>query len=366
MGNAVVISQLPRLIFGGVRLVCRAVNLHAPRCRPLPILLVLCLVACLPVCGDDATNAPTRDASQSFDAGKAFLKLAEEAKTPAQTVDNYQKAIEQFSRAAELAPDSYRAHFLCGHSLSGLALRTTGREARRGLVIQAREQYLAAARCPGVDWLLYQEWGAILTREIDLLAANPAEHGPILQEAINALNAGLNLTRFSGERAKIERDLGAALLMLASNSPGSPNQRALYKQAIEKFESATKVESEAKTARSYSLWGVALLGLGKADNDRMLMRQATERLQTALDMDATNVEIRYNLACAYALLDQPEPGMRHLKICLDNDPDRKYYNTAAKDPDLYNLRRTAEYNQLFPDESSVDPQSIIRSQISDH
>jgi len=205
----------------------------------------------------------------------------------------------------------------------------------------------------------------MLTREIDLLSTNLAEHRDILQEAINSLNAGFVLTRFSGERAKIERDLGAAFLLMAKSSPGSPKQHALYKQAVEKFESATKVESEAKSARIYGLWGVALLELGKADNDRMLMRQATERMQTALEMDATNVEIRYNLACAYALLNQPEAGMRHLKMCLENDPDHVYYNAAAKDPDLFNLRHMAEYNQLFPDDSSIDPQAIIRSQISD-
>jgi tetratricopeptide (TPR) repeat protein len=234
------------------------------------------------------------------------------------------------------------------------------------LVMQTREQYLAAARCPGVESPLYHDLGVMLTQEADLLAANPTERRVILQEAINSLNAGLNLASFNGERARIERDLGAALVLLGKASQGLANQHALYKQAVEKFESGTKVGNEAKTARIFGLWGVALLELGKADNDRMLMRQAVERLQTAIELDTANVESRYNLARAYALLDQPEPGMRHLKICLDHDPDRAYYNTAMKDPDLDNLRRTAEYNQLFDDESSMDPQTIIRTQISDH
>lgn len=341
-------------------------NFHELRANRLLPLLALCLAVSLPAFGDDATNAPVPNLNQLLAGGIAFEKVAEEAKTPAQATDNYRKAVEQFSRVATLAPDLYRAHFLWGHSLYTTARHMTDRDQRRTLILGAREQYLAAARCAGVDWLLYQEWGAMLANEIDLLGGSAAERRAILQEAINSLNAGLNLTRFSGERAAIERELGAALLLLARSSPGAPNQRTLYKQAIEKFESATKLSTEAKTARVYGLWGVALLEIGKADNDRMLMRQAVERLQTALDMDAANAEIRYNLACAYALLDQPEAGMRHLKLCLEHDPDRTYYQAASKDPDLANLRNTPEYNQIFSDESSVDPQTIIRSQISDH
>jgi tetratricopeptide (TPR) repeat protein len=342
------------------------VNFHPLRANRLLSLLTLSLAVCLAAFGDNATNAPPPDLSQLLEAGKAFQKAAEEAKTPGQAADNYQKAIEQFSHAATVAPDSYHAHFLYGHSLYTTALHTTDRGQRRTLILAAREQYRAAAPCAGVDWLLYREWGAMLTNEIDLLAGSTAERRAILEEAIDSLNAGLNLTRFSVERATIERELGVALLLRAKSSPASPGQRALYKQAIEKFESATKVGTEAKTARIYGLWGVALLEIGKGDNDRMLMGQAVERLQTALDMDAANVEIRYTLACAYALLDQPEAGMRHLKTCLESDPDRTYYRAASKDPDLANLRGTAEYNQIFSDESSVDPQTIIRSQISDH
>jgi uncharacterized protein (DUF2249 family) len=333
----------------------------------LTLLLILNFLAHLPVSGEDATNAPVRDPIQSLlDAGTTFQKQAEQAKTPTQMFEKYQMAIARFSRASELAADSYRAHFLWGHALYGLAVHVTDRDQRRTLVLQTREQYLAAARCSGVESPLYHDWGVMLTQEAELLAANPTERRAILQEAITSLNAGLNLASFSDERARIERDLGAALALLGVASRGLPRQGVLYKQAVEKFESATKVGNEAKTARIFGLWGVALLELGKADNDRMLIRQAVERLQAAIELDTASVEPRYNLARAYALLDQPEPGMRHLKICLDHDPDRAYYNAAVKDPDLDNLRRTPEYNQIFTDESSSDPQTIIRSQISDH
>jgi tetratricopeptide (TPR) repeat protein len=340
------------------------VKIIVPRSRHLPALLILCLVVCLPSWGENAINTPAPDLKQLLEAGRAFQKSAEEAKTPVSTVDNYQKAIEQFRQAATLAPKSYAPHVLYGQALYGLALHTVSPVVRRQLVSQARDQYQTAAGCQGAEWALYQEWGTMLTNEIDLLGGGMAERRAVLQEAINALNAGLQLATFSGERAKTWREQGAALLLLAKSSQGSTNQRALYQQSIEKFESAAKIETEARTPRVYGLWGVALLELGKIDNDRMLMREAAERLQTAAQIDPTNEEIRYNLACTFALLDQPEDGMRHLKLCLDNDPDHTYFNAASKDPDLDNLRRTPEYHQIFPEESSNHSQEIIPSHIS--
>ena len=366
MGNANVIGQLPRLISPCTGLVWAVVNLRARQCRLLALLLILNFLAYLPVLAEGATNAPVPDSIQSLlDTGTALQKEAEQAKTPAQMFEKYQRVIAQFSRAAELATGSYRAHFLWGHALFRLALHVTDRDQRRTLVMQAREQYLASARCPGAESPMYYDWGMMLTQEVEVLAAAPTERRAILQEAINSLNAGLHVASFSGERARIERELGTALVLLGKASQGLPNQYALYKRAVEEFESATKVGNEAKTARIFGVWGVALLELGKADNDRMLMRQAVDRLQTAIELDTASVGPQYDLARSYALLDQPEPGMRHLKICLDHDPDHVFYNAAKKDPDLDNLRRTAEYSQLFDDES-MDPQTIIRSQISDH
>ena len=330
------------------------------------LLLVFGLSIRLTALGEDATNATARDPGRLLDDGISIQKQALAAKTPAEIAGNYRKAIEQFRRAAELAPDSYRAHYLWGHAAYGLVLQTTDRVQRQQLLIKAREQYQTAAGCPGAEWAASDELGAMLTNEISLLGAGAAERRAVLQEAINSLKAGYSLARFSGERATVERDLGVAFLSLAQSSQGLPSERALYKQAVEKFESATKVESEAKTPRIYGLWGVALLELGKADNDRTFLWQAVDRLQTAIELESVTVEMHYNLACAYALLDQPKMALGQLRICLENDSNRRYHNTATTDPDLDNLRRTPEYNQLFPEESTINPRTIVHPRVSDH
>jgi hypothetical protein len=72
-------------------------------------------------------------------------------------------------------------------------------------------------------------------------------------------------------------------------------------------------------------------------------------------MNPKDGETRYNLVCAYALLEQPDNALRHLRICLDNDPNRIFYNTAASDPDLWSLRRTAEYYNIFKAHPNPEP-----------
>ena len=82
-------------------------------------------------------------------------------------------------------------------------------------------------------------------------------------------------------------------------------------------------------------------------------------------MDPTNGEARYNLVCAYALLNQPDNAMRHLRICLENDPQKVYNNAAAKDPDFFNLRRTREYNDLFPPQRGGPDSLSIEPRVND-
>lgn len=310
------------------------------------------------------TEKPVPDADKLFDSGRAFQKWGEEAELPAHAIDYLQKAIEQYRQATQVRPDFHRALAMWGRCLYQMSRRTTDLTQRQTLILAARERYIAAVRCREPEWPAYHEWGQMLTSEVGILAANPGQGVPILQEAASALRAGLELARFSGERALIERDLGMCLLLLAEKSPVAAERRELYKQAIEKFDSATRAETVARTARVYGMWGVALLQLAKLENDRMMMRKAVERLQTSLELDAVNPETRYNLACAYALLDQPEAGMRHLRLCLDNDADRRFHEAARTDPDLNTLRRTPEFNELFGEKPPVLPHTLTQPKIS--
>ena len=98
--------------------------------------------------------------------------------------------------------------------------------------------------------------------------------------------------------------------------------------------------------------GMSLLkeaeGVAGPETKASQYREALERLQTALEKDVRNQTVRYNLVCAYALLGQTEPALRHLQTCPDNDDaKRTYFNAALQDPDLDSLRATPEFNAIF-------------------
>lgn len=294
-------------------------------------------------------NDPAPNPERLLDSGRAFQKWAEDAPNPSVAVENFQKAIEQYRMAIQARPDYYRAHALWAHCLHQLCLRVTDAQQRRVLAQAAAERFAQAARCPGVEWNLYHEWGSLLSYQVEKFTTDRAQRSTLLTAGRKAYEQALELTRFSGERAKVERDLGMCLLLLGEEDTDPAKQRKYLTEAISRFESATRVEAQAQTARIYGLWGVALLRLARLNsNDRMMIRQGIERLQTSLEKAPDNLEMRYNLACAYALLNQPENALRHLRLCLENDDARRtYFNAAAQDPDLNALRSTAEYNQIF-------------------
>jgi len=213
---------------------------------------------------------------------------------------------------------------------------------------------------------LYYEWGAFLNYDANHLPADGPERLSARLAAKDAFETSLKLVHYKGDHARVEEDLGITLVTLGLESRDASRQPALYEQAIARFDSATQVPTVADTGRVYGLWGVALLQLGKMNHDHMLIRQAIERLQTALEKNPRDPETNYNLACAYTLLDHPDSSLRYLRACLDNDPLHTFYNHAATDPDFDALRRTPEYNQMFPDVDAAPSGVFDRPSLSNH
>jgi tetratricopeptide (TPR) repeat protein len=325
----------------------------------LPLLCVALILAA------QAVPAQERDAEKIFDMGRAFQKWGEESTSPAEAIQHFQRAIMQYAEVTRLQPNHCRAHALWARSLHALARHIPEPVLKRARLAEARERYATAARCPGAEWSVYHEWAAMLTFELENLADTPEQRRATLTEAAEIFQKALELARFSGDRAGIQRDLGVCLLLLGKDSTEPSRQRQHFKQAAECFESATRVEAQSRTARIYGLWGVALLELAKLNRDRLMMRQAIERLQTALQLQPGNPEASYNLTCAYAWLNQPEPALRHLKTALANDPTLRFHHAAQKDPDLQSLRHRPEYTELFAPKPPPPPDALSRPAISD-
>ena len=152
----------------------------------------------------------------------------------------------------------------------------------------------------------------------------------------------------------MENGIGFCQAYLADVSTDREEKRALYKQAVANFGTSAQALPETVTANTYTVWGLSLFRLGKLDNDRPIIRQSVERLSTAVENDPANLSGHYNLACAFARLDQPDAALRHLRLCLAKDGAGIYREAAANDVDLKSLRRLPEFQEMI---GSIPPKS---------
>lgn len=326
--------------------------------RSLTVILLAMAATALAQSGDSPA-----DADSCYRSAWELEKQAEQSKSPEDSRTYFSKTVEQCDAATKIRPDFFRAHALAAHCLNRLAQLKTTRQEHREFIQAARDRFEIAARCTDVDPALFREWAAMLILEIGS-SEDRDDRLTLLREARRVSELGLNIKGFSGERARLERDLGFCLLLMAQNVKNEVEKRDMYQEAIRRFSSAAQVESVANSPQLSARWGIALVEYAKLTSDRMMLRQATERLETALQGDAANVEARYNLACAYSLLERPDNALRHLRVCLDNDDSKHtYYRAAIEDPDLNFLRHTREYNDLIAEKHPPTP--LVKPKISD-
>ncbi len=107
-----------------------------------------------------------------------------------------------------------------------------------------------------------------------------------------------------------------------------------YSDAIEVFRKAIGVRDSAVLHNNL---GTVYLAQGKMD-------LAREEFTTAANSDAGYADPRYNLACYYALIGQPQEGLAQLEKAKAIDP--QVMEWAAKDGDLAALRAMPEYKRL--------------------
>lgn len=92
--------------------------------------------------------------------------------------------------------------------------------------------------------------------------------------------------------------------------------------------------------------GVELLRAGEYENAKLVFKQSVMRVPH-------DTLARYNLACAYALLDQPEDAVENLQAALKLGFRNR--QQLEKDSDLDSLRELREFEQLLVDCSQPPP-----------
>jgi tetratricopeptide (TPR) repeat protein len=298
-------------------------------------------------------------------SGISFHKYAMKAKSSVEAKEYLEKAIEQFSKAAAVRPDYYKAQSMWARCLFTLAQKPTDTAARTELMEAVRKRCAAAARCADVEWTLYQMWGQAIASEVDQSASSREERVSLLGEAREAFEKGLELTGFGADRAALQRDLGSCLVLLGDDNLDPAEKQRLYGEAVENFTFASKAAPRTLDSNTYATWGLALLNLGRLKHETVHLYEAVDRLQSSIKNDSKNPNTHYNLACAYALLDQPQEAMRHLRVCLDHDSQGEYSKMAAKDRDLKSLHNNVEYRKIFGEGSAPSTDALALPRVPD-
>jgi tetratricopeptide (TPR) repeat protein len=279
-------------------------------------------------------------------AALRFQGAAERAAMPALAADFLGKAQAEYAAAAKLAPGNYKAHLGLATCLQQLT-RLARTDADRAILIRgADDEFAQTAKLPDADWRLYQEWGRFLLQDVYPVASDDNARANVLAASRKVFEDGLKSAAFSGDRGLLQADLGTCLVLLARVSPHA-SREDLYRKAIDCFDSVSKIEAVPNPGRMLGLWGMAALEIAKLNSSRLQARLAIERFQAALDKDPKQLDIRYNLASAYAFLGEPAQAIRHLRLCLADDNGGLYWRAAAADPDLFPLRREPAFNALF-------------------
>lgn len=261
---------------------------------------------------------------------------------------NLRQAIAAYRTVVAARPDFHPAWWnlaVCCHRLGAL---TDSVEDRRSWWQSAREAYREAANAPRAGAATWQAWGRFETREMGVLVAgNSAAQEQVLREGREILEEALRRTDTAGDRARVQLDLAAAEVRLGRLAPGTQDRLRWFEQAVARLHEVVKRDELAATATPYALWGLAQLETGRIQRNRLVLRGAVERFLTAIERAPTDPEIRYNLACTYALLAQADEALRHLQICLENDPNRRFVTVAQADRDFDNIRNLPAFAELL-------------------
>src|SRR6058998_3886555 len=115
--------------------------------------------------------------------------------------------------------------------------------------------------------------------------------------------------------------------------------------AVEKFERSARAVPNA--AATYSMWGAALVERGKYTHVRSDFRDGIDRLNTSISLNPKDAATLYNLAAAYAIMDNNVLAVQTLKKCFEFDTDRSFFTSAPQDPDFAGLHGDLRFEELY-------------------
>lgn len=292
-----------------------------------------------------ATQMQPGFAEAHWQWGVALLQLGRLSGTPQTQAQRYQEAAAKFSRAAELKPGDYTTWLLWSEVLVLIGDLPVEREVRLSCYQGAVEKCQKAVELSPEGWEAYSRWGTILTAKLAEFAVNERARIQFHKEAGEKFSKAVEYSRYSGDLGSSLANWGASLVRGARASTARDEKEAMLRQAIEKFERAARAVPNA--ASTYTMWGSALVQLGKLTRLRTDFRDAVNQFNISISLKPDDSATLYASACAHSLMGNPMMTVEMLKKCFAADATGAYRKLALQDPDLAALQSELSFQELF-------------------
>lgn len=277
--------------------------------------------------------------------GAALIQLGRQAPNPQQQFPYLQLAAEKTGRAAQLKPKDQTILLQWGEVLTLVGDLPLEPQLRVGCYQGAAEKYRLATEVAAQEWEPYSRWGGVLAYKLPAFAADDKARAQLYQNAADLFAKATDRTRFSSETGPALAHWGTALARGSRYTTDIEERKKLLRDSAEKFAKSARVRSGV--ASTYTLWGTALLELGKLTRLRSDYRDAAAQLSASLALQPNDPATLYTLAAAYALMDNSTLALETLRQCFAADTSQAFLKAAPKDPDLAGLRNEPGFAGLF-------------------
>ena len=248
----------------------------------------------------------------------------------------YEKSIEEYSEAIELAPNNFKAYNNWGTAIYELAKRNRDPELfklafqkyEKAILIKpendtffnwgtaiyelaklnanpklfelAFQKYEKAIQFKSDDHEAYSNWGTAIYE-----FANLNNDSRLLEAAIQKYEKAILI---KPDYYEAYNNWGLITYELAKLSKDSE----LFKLAFQKYEQALRLKPNDSDI--YNNWGLAISELAHLNNDSKLLNEAIDKYSIAIELGGST----YNLACLYAVRSDKTNALKYLEKSLQD------------------------------------------------
>jgi Flp pilus assembly protein TadD len=291
-----------------------------------------------------ATKAQPRFTEAYQQWAVALQQLGRLSGNPQVKLQRLQEAADKLSKAAELNPKERPVYLSWGETLVAIGDLPLETNVRMACYQGAIEKYQTATELDPKEWDAYAHWAAILSLKLSTFATNDQAHFQIQKEAADLYKKAAERASYTADTAALYAEWGAVLVRASLSVTETDKKQALLRAGIDKLKSSARaVSSQAST---YTMWGSALVQLGKLTRLRSDFRDAVDQFNISLSLRPDDPMTLYALTVAQTLMANPILALETLKQCFAVDKSGACHQMAARDPDLVSLREERGFQEL--------------------